>query len=103
MSKNPFLNALAAALYIIVIASVLSYAPQLFGPDEPKGPLVPIAMISLFTLSAATMGYFFLLAPAQLYLDNKKKEAVNLFVQTVAIFAGFTIVFFLILASRIFS
>jgi hypothetical protein len=53
----------------------------------------PIVIISLFTLSAAMMGYLFLFQPLQLYLDGKKKLAVNLFIQTLATFAGLTALF----------
>jgi hypothetical protein len=59
----------------------------------------PIALISLFTLSAAVMGYLFLSEPVQLYLDDKKKEAVNLFVRTVAVFGGLTIVALIVFLS----
>lgn len=88
MTKNPFINALAAALYIIIIASVMFY-----GTSDQSGPdsvFAPIAFMSLFTLSAAMMGYLFFYQPLQLYLDGKKKKAVNLFLQTLAVFALIT-------------
>jgi len=53
--------------------------------------VAPMAMISLFTLSAAVMGYLFGYQPFQLYFDGKKKLAVKLFLQTVAVFGGMTI------------
>ncbi len=96
MTKNPFVNALAAALYIIVVASIMFYGPHMM-PREAFAILIPIAMISLFTLSAAVMGYLFLSEPLQLYLDGKKKEAIQLFLKTIFIFAGITAIFLLIL------
>lgn len=88
MTKNPFINAFAATAYIVIIASVMFYGTQHTTPvDSVIGPIV---ILSLFTLSAAVMGYLFLYQPLQLYLDGKKKVAVNLFVQTVAVFAGIT-------------
>ena len=86
MTKNPLINAMSAALYIFLIAFVMYFGTKNLGPKDTI--FAPIAMISLFTLSAAVMGYLFLNQPAQLYFDGKKKAAVNLFLQTVAIFAS---------------
>lgn len=90
MTKSPIYNASAASLYIILIGLFMNFGTK----HAPKvdSLLAPIAMISLFTLSAAAMGYFFCFTPAQLYFDGKKKQAVNLFVQTVFIFGVFTVV-----------
>jgi hypothetical protein len=91
MTKNPFINAISATAYIAIIASVMFYGTK----NLPKEDSVyaPIVIISLFTLSAAMMGYLFLFQPLQLYLDGKKKLAVNLFIQTLATFAGLTALF----------
>jgi len=88
MSKNPFLNALTATAYIAVVASLMYYAPKTNAPVD--GVIVPIAILSLFVLSAAMMGYFFLFQPAQLFLAGEQKEATKLFLMTVAIFACIT-------------
>jgi hypothetical protein len=101
MTRNPFLNALAATLYIVIIASVMYYAPRFGGTEFTV--IVPIAIISLFTLSAAVMGYLFLYQPLQLYMDGDRKVAVNLFLQTVAVFAGITVLVFLILSLRVLA
>ncbi len=98
MSKNPFQNAAAAVLYIIGVASLMYYGPKFF--KSADSVIVPIAMISLFTLSAAMMGYFFLYQPLQLYVDGQKKEATTLFVQTILVFAGMTVLAFLALFVR---
>jgi hypothetical protein len=90
MTKNPIINALGAFAYIVIVASAMFYGSNYAGQSE-ESLIAPIAMISLFTLSAAVMGYLFLSQPLQLYLDDKKKEGVNLFVRTLAIFAGLTI------------
>lgn len=99
MTKNPFVNAFAALLYITLVASVMFYGMSHTGPV--KSVIVPITMISLFTLSAAIMGYLFLYQPLQLYLDGKKKDAVNLFLQTVAVFGGITSLILVLLFSRV--
>ena len=94
MTKNPFVNALAAALYIGLVGSVMYYG--LSRTNQPS-VVFPIAIISLFTLSAAVMGYLFVYSPLQLYLDGETKRAVNLFLQTVGVFAGITLVIILVL------
>jgi hypothetical protein len=99
MVKNPFLNAAAAALYIIIVASVMFYGTK----NLPKEDSVfaPIAFLSIFTLSAAMMGYIFLFQPLQLYLDGKKKQAVNLFLQTLGIFMAITFLFLILYFTQI--
>ncbi len=88
MTKNPFLNALAASLYIVIVGFVMDtgskYAPKV------ANLMAPIAVMALFTLSAAVMGYLFCYTPATLYFDGKKKAAVHLFLQTVAVFGALT-------------
>lgn len=54
--------------------------------------LAPILFLSMFTLSAAVMGFIFGSQPLQLFLDGKKKEAVKLAVQTIIAFAALTAV-----------
>jgi hypothetical protein len=88
MSKNPVINALTASVYIVLIAFVMNWGTKMV--RHPNTFLAPIAVISLFTLSAAVMGYLFCYQPAQLYFDNKKKHAVTLFLQTVGVFGTIT-------------
>jgi hypothetical protein len=99
MTKNPILNAIAASAYIVAIALVMNWGTRF----APKGPtlMAPIAVISLFTLSAAVMGYLFCYQPIQLYFDGKKKPAVNLFLQTVAVFAILTLITLTLLFSGV--
>ena len=99
MTKNPFINAFAAILYIILVASVMFYGTE--HTKSVNSVIVPIFVLSLFSLSAAFMGYFFLYQPVLLYLDGKKKEATKLFVQTILVFAGITAVIFTLLISGI--
>ena len=99
MTKNPIINALAAILYIVIVASVMFYGMSHSKPDNTI--IIPITMISLFTLSTAMMGYIFLSQPLQLYLDGEKKPAVNLFIRTLVIFAGITALFLILLFSKV--
>lgn len=95
MTKNPLVNALAAAAYITLVGTLMFYGSKMIGPVHSV--IVPIAFISLFTLSASMMGYLFLLKPVTLYIDGQKREAVRLFVQTVAFFAVVTLIIFSVL------
>jgi hypothetical protein len=99
MTKNPLINAIAASTYIIIVALLMFYGSQ-FAPHEDT-IFAPIAVISLFTLSAAAMGYIFCYQPLIYIIDNKKKEAVDLFLKTTFIFGGITIVLLLIFFSGI--
>ncbi len=96
MTKNPFLNALAASAYIIAVTSFIHWLSQtMSGPDNEF--LAPIAFLSLLTLSVAMMGYIFLFQPIQLYFSDKKKEGAKLFVQTIGAFAALTVIAMIVL------
>jgi len=101
MSKNPIINGLGALIYIILVASVMNFGTKLV--PHQSSFIAPIAVISLFTLSAAVMGYIFCYQPAQLYFDGKKKQAVQLFLQTVIIFGCLTALSLILLFTGIFS
>ena len=102
MSRSPFWNAAAAAGYIVIIASFLFYGPKAMGGQGEDTVLIPIAMLSLFVLSAAVMGYLFIYQPVIMYLEGEKQSAIKLFMQTLGTFAAITVVFLSValLASR---
>jgi len=91
MTINPLINAFLASLYIVAVASFMYYVPKTV--DDIEGVIVPVVVLSLFVLSAAVMGYLFLSKPAQLYADGQRGEAVRLFLNTVFVFAGITVLF----------
>ena|SRR3989338_6294783 len=91
MSNNPFVNAGLAASYISIVASVMYYGPKLAGPIDSI--IAPIAFLSLFVLSAAVMGFFFVLEPLRLFLDGHREEAIAFFLKTVGVFALVTVFF----------
>ena len=92
MTQNPILNALSATLYIALVASLMFNMEKI--PDGVDSILMPIAMLSLFVLSAAVMAYVFCFKPIQLLIEGKKTEAVNLFLKTLGVFAIITILVF---------
>ena len=101
MSKYPILNALGASGYIALVVSLLNFVSQTQS-DKPDTAFAPVAFLSLFTLSAAVMAYLFFYQPLLLFIEGQKKQAVNLFIRTVGVFAVFTaVVWILLLAGLI--
>lgn len=90
MTKNPLINAGAAAIYI---GAVVLFMSSLDGFDGPETLLIPLTMISLLVLSVLMMSYCFFFSPVQMYLDGQKKEAVSLFTKSVAAFASIVAMF----------
>lgn len=91
MTKNPFINALLAAGYICGLVSLMT----LFVDSEVEHlvpMLIPILMLSLFTLSTAVMGMIFFYEPFRMYFDGQKAEAFSLVLKTVGCFAAFAAV-----------
>lgn len=90
MTKNPFINALLAAGYICGLVSLMS----LFVDSEVEHVvpmLIPIVMLSLFTLSAAVMSMIFFYEPFRMYSDGQKAEALALVGKTIGAFAVFAL------------
>jgi heme O synthase-like polyprenyltransferase len=75
------LAALGTGAYIALVAFLMTHAEGLMGPD--KSILNPIVLLLLFVVSAAVTSALVLGKPTLLYLDGKKKEAVELFGFTV--------------------
>lgn len=98
MSKNPIINALSASAYIILIVSVMTFVTQPL-KNKPDTFFAPITFLSVLTLSVAVMAFLFFYQPLQLFIEGKKKEAVNLFIKTVGIFAIITAVALILLFS----
>src|SRR3990167_8632252 len=95
MTKNPFLNAFLAAIYIIIIVFVIDAITSITAIQ--KTILIPIVMLSLFVLSTAVMGFLFVYEPATLHFEDRKQEAVLLFMKTVGTFACFVALFLSVL------
>jgi hypothetical protein len=93
--KNALLNACAAALYVVAIASFLFYVPKSFGVAD--NVLIPIVMLLLLVFSVALMGVLIFGRPILWYLDGKKQEAFSLLAYTLVIFLLITLAALLIL------
>jgi hypothetical protein len=90
MSKNPLINALGASVYIIMVVSVMNFVTQPLR-NKPDTFFAPVIVLFILTLSVAVMAYLFFYQPLLLFIEGKKKAAVDLFVKTVGIFAVFTV------------
>lgn len=96
LPQRGFRHALIAALYIALIAFILWNIEKLnMGPVSFIGPML---FLMLFVLSAAIMASVIFGKPLMLYLDNKKKEAVQLVGWTLGWFAGLTVLTFALLS-----
>ncbi len=98
MTKNPFINALSASAYIFIVVSVMTFVTAPL-QNKPDTFFAPITVLFVLTLSVAVMAYLFFYQPLMLFIDGKKKDAVNLFVKTLGIFAAFTSVVLVLLFS----
>ncbi len=81
--KYAFLSALGEGVYISLIALLMSNLGRIMGDTPDNKILAPITFLLLFVLSTAVSGALVLGKPALMYLDGRKKEAIQLF--------GFTI------------
>lgn len=101
-AKRGVANAFAALVYIVLVAVVIRGIGWLLGSTE-DGFMAPVAVLSLFVLSAAVMASLVFGKPAMLYVDGKKKDALRMLGWTIGSFAALTLcVFALMIAlSRI--
>ncbi len=90
--KKPFLHALGAALYIVGIVSLINFFGSVL-KDQEETIVIPMAMLSLFVLSASVVGYLFLSESLYLLIENKKQEAIIFFTKVVGFFAFFVLIF----------
>jgi hypothetical protein len=91
MSKNPLINAFSASAYIFIVVSVMTLITQPLR-NKPDTFFAPVMVLFVLTLSVAVMAYLFFYQPLLYFIEGKKKEAVELSVKTVGIFAVFTII-----------
>ena len=96
MTKNPLINALCASGYIVLIITIMTFVTKPL-QNKPDTFFAPVVALSLLTLSVAVMAFLFFYQPLMLFIDGKKKEAINFFTKTVGIFALITIVALILL------
>lgn len=96
MKPTPFLNALGASLYIVLVVFLINSLKTF--ADSEETILIPMFMLSLLVFSVAVMGFLFFYKPLGLYFENKKNEATVYFLKTLGTFFVFVVVFFLAMA-----
>lgn len=101
MTKNPILNALGATAYIVAVVALIDFISSVQS-DKTDTAFAPVVFLSLLTLSVAMMAYIFFVQPLKLFVEGQKKEAIDLFIQTVGAFAVLTTVVLTLLLIGIF-
>ncbi len=96
--KTALINSIGTAVYIALVATLMTKGNQIFG--QATGILGGVGILLLFTLSALIVGTLVLGKPLMLYLDGNKKEAVKLLIYTIIILAVLTVIFLSILAIK---
>jgi heme O synthase-like polyprenyltransferase len=76
------LQALGVAIYILGIAAIMTNISKILGEKDTF--LTPVIALLLFVLSAAITGTLTLGRPILMYLDNKRTEAIKLFIFTLS-------------------
>ncbi len=88
-------QALVAAVYVFVVANIMSGGEKLFDSIPPIfGPFV---ILLLFVISAAVMGILIFGKPVLIYLEKGKKEATSLLLATIGWLVVIMILTFVIL------
>lgn len=100
MSKNPIINAFSASAYIIIVVSIMTFISKTLG-SKPDTFFAPIVFLSILTLSVTVMAYLFFYKPLQIFIEGKKKDALNLFAKTVGFFAIITTIAVILLFSGV--
>lgn len=72
-----FAHGIITVAYIILVSWIMFNGEKWFG--KTTNFWGPFAMILLFVLSAAIVGYFVVGKPIQLYIDNQKKKLSDFF------------------------
>ncbi|HRY63700.1 MAG TPA: hypothetical protein P5267_03825, partial [Patescibacteria group bacterium] len=90
------IDALGVAIYVVIVALIMQNGEKIFG--KMSTIIGPVAFLLLFVVSAAITGALTLGRPVMLYLDNKKAEAVKLFIGTIG---WLLLLMVMILASQI--
>jgi hypothetical protein len=83
--KTALFNSLATTGYIVLIG-LFMYFGERTQIGRTNAFLAPIAFLLLFVFSAALTGFLVFGRPAIMYIDGKKKEALELLFTTLAFF-----------------
>ncbi|MFZ5438032.1 MAG: hypothetical protein ACOZAK_03185 [Patescibacteria group bacterium] len=94
MSKNPLINAFFASV-VTLINFVTQYIFSVRLVDKTDAFFTQTIVLFMIIISVIVMAFLFFYQPSMLFIEGKKKQAVNLFAKTVKIFAVFIIFLFM--------
>jgi hypothetical protein len=88
MTRNPFINALGAVVYIAGVVSLLYFGTPHMAEGGQEPPLLFfISILSLFVLSALAMCVSFLLQPFIMAFEGNPRGGATLLLETSGAFA----------------
>jgi hypothetical protein len=90
------LHSLAVLIYITLVAWIMTNAQNVFG--NMNGLLGPVAILSLFTVSAAIVGTLVFGRPVYLFFNGQKPDSIKLVLATIVCLFAETIIILLVLA-----
>ena len=96
LKQSLFFSSLAI-FYIVIVSTVMQNASRFIGSDNDS-MFAPIVFLLLLVISAATMGVLIFGKPVMLYIDGKKREAVQMVAYTISCLAIFTVLLFVVIA-----
>lgn len=91
-----FLHSLGVVVYVTLVALLMHNGDKIFGTTDTV--FTVIAVLMLFTVSAAIVGSLIFARPLLMALNGKKKEALQFAIYTIAFLVLEAIVFFVVLA-----
>ena len=80
--KQSFLFSSIAVVYIALVSTIMNNAERIFGQQD-KSVLAPIVFLLLLVISVAMMGTLIFGKPLMLYIDGKRREAVEMVICTI--------------------
>lgn len=94
--QRSFLNTFGVAIYVSVVATVMTNGEHVFG--RMPGVVAPFAILMLLVLSATVTGTLVFGKPVLLYVEGDKKSAVSMVLYTMMWLAVFTFLTFTAIA-----
>lgn len=89
--KHGFLQALGVSFYIFLIGLFINNGEKLVGNiDLPFGPILMLLLLSVSVLICAILVLY---KPYKLFIDGKKKEALEVVLSTAVSLFGFLVLF----------
>lgn len=88
--QRSLLNALGTIAYVSILVTAVLNGERVFGTVNTS--IAPVMFLTTFVLSAAITGGLVLGKPVMLFLENKKSEAIKLFIYTLCWLAAAVVI-----------